>query len=171
MQELDMLTAINPEINTLIQSKITEIGQDNFLNLLRRFLLQSLDMFWIDHLEAMSYVRSAVALRAYGQRDPLIEYQREGRTMFENLKNSVTDRVVSLIQNIDEQAFKQEEDRVQKAMLQAQKVGGTGGTAVVSEASEYSRNDLVTIIKDGQEQTLKFKKAEHLLGEGWEIKK
>lgn len=169
--ELQKITEINPEINTSIQNKITEIGQENFLQLFRRFLLQSIDTFWIDHLEAMSYVRSAVALRAYGQRDPLIEYQKEGRGMFENLKNSITQRVLSFIQNIDEQAFKREEERVRQAMIQAQKSGGTGGTEDAQTTPEYGRNDSVTIVKDGQEQTLKFKKAQELLSSGWEIKK
>jgi hypothetical protein len=41
----------------------------------------------------------------------------------------------------------------------------------LSESAEYGRNDIVTIVKDGEEQTLKFKKAEELLAEGWEIKK
>lgn len=169
--ELEQITSITPEINTAIQQKITEIGLQNFLQLFRRFLLQSIDSFWIDHLETMSYVRSAVALRAYGQRDPLIEYQKEGRIMFENLKRSINERVILLIKNIDEQAFKREEERVKQAMLQAQKSGGTdvGGDPIKS--LEYGRNDLVTIIKDGQEQVLKFKKAQELLSQGWEIKK
>lgn len=170
--ELAALTESSPEANSLIQKKITDIGQQNFMNLLRRFLLQSIDTFWIDHLEAMSYVRSSVALRAYGQRDPLIEYQKEGRILFEDLKKAITNRVLSHVQNIDEQAFSREEERVRRAMAQAQKVGGNAAvTADQSVASEFGRNDLVTISKDGQEQTLKYKKAEALLGQGWEIKK
>jgi preprotein translocase subunit SecA len=170
--ELNALALINPEVDTLIKNKIKEIGDENFIQLFRRFLLQSIDMFWIDHLEAMSYVRSAVALRAYGQRDPLIEYQKEGRTMFEELKNAISNRVVSLIQNIDEQAFKREEERVRQAMLLAQRSGGNAEVDETElEGSGLGRNELVTITKDGEEQTLKFKKAEQLLAEGWEIKK
>lgn len=171
LSELEQLTSINSEINSNIQQKITEIGQDNFLQLFRRFMLQSIDMFWIDHLEAMSYVRSAVALRAYGQRDPLIEYQKEGRMMFEGLKKSISERVISLIKNIDEQAFKKEEERVKNAMLQAQKAVGGDGKINLVESSEYGRNDIVTIIKGEEEKTLKFKKAQELFADGWEIKK
>jgi preprotein translocase subunit SecA len=168
--ELNEFTSQNSEINTLIQNKITEIGKENFLQLFRRFLLQTIDMYWIDHLENMSYVRSSVALRAYGQRDPLIEYQKEGRMLFESLKQSITERVTTLIKNIDEQLFKKEEERVRQAMAQAQKAGGTAQVSEVQKI-EYGRNDIVTIIKDGQEQTLKYKKAEALIQEGWEIKK
>ncbi len=171
-EELSVLTESSSEANTLIQKKITDIGQQNFMNLLRRFLLQSIDTFWIDHLEAMSYVRSSVALRAYGQRDPLIEYQKEGRILFEDLKKAITNRVLSLVQNIDEQAFQREEERVRQAMAVAQKAGGSAAvTADQSAGSEFGRNDLVTISKGGKEQTLKYKKAEALLSQGWEIKK
>jgi preprotein translocase subunit SecA len=171
-EELSVLKNFNSEANDLIQRKITDIGEQNFMQLLRRFLLQSIDTFWIDHLEAMSYVRSSVALRAYGQRDPLIEYQKEGRIMFEDLKQAITNRVLSLIKNIDEQAFRREEERVKQAMAIAQKSGGTAEVTNAQVASsEFGRNDLVIIAKDGQEQTLKYKKAEALLGEGWEIKK
>jgi preprotein translocase subunit SecA len=171
-EELYELEHASGESKELIQKKITDIGQQNFMQLLRRFLLQSIDTFWIDHLEAMSYVRSSVALRAYGQRDPLIEYQKEGRGMFEALKNSVTHRVLTLVQNIDEQAFRKEEERVKQAMAIAQKSGGSAEvTSAETASSEFGRNDLVTITKDGQEQQLKFKKAEALLAQGWEIKK
>lgn len=169
--ELKQITETSPELNTIVQNKITEIGQDNFVGLLRRFLLQTIDAFWIDHLEAMSYIRSAVSLRAYGQRDPLIEYQKEGRTLFEHLKGDIQERVILLVKNIDENAFRKEEERLKQAMLQAQKTGGSDIGDVSKDNAEYGRNDLVTLVKDGVEQTIKFKKVEALLSEGWEIKK
>lgn len=172
LSELNLLYKSNPESEEMIANKMKEVGEENFLQLLRRFLLQSIDMFWIDHLEAMSYVRSAVALRAYGQRDPLIEYQKEGRIMFENLKHSIANRVISLIQNIDEQAFKKEEERVRNAMKIAQKSGGDAAVlADETQTNVFGRNDLVTIVKEDQEQTLKYKKAEQYFADGWEIKK
>jgi hypothetical protein len=57
-------------------------------------------------------------------------------------------------------------------MRQAQQMGGAGGTqSTLEQGSEYNRNDIVTVTKDGKEQTLKFKKAQELLAQGWEIKK
>lgn len=171
-KELALITNISPETNEIVQKKITEIGLENLMQLVRRFLLQTIDTHWIDHLESMSYTRSSVALRAYGQRDPLIEYQKEGRIMFEMLKNSILDRVATLIQNIDEQAFKREEERIKKVMRDAQKVGGTAGvTDTVNPHANYARNDIVTIVKNGSEKTLKFKKVHEFLQDGWEIKK
>ena len=59
------------------ETKKNELG-DNFVPQVRRLLLQIVDMFWLEHLETMDYLRRSVSLRAYGQRDPLIEYRREG---------------------------------------------------------------------------------------------
>jgi preprotein translocase subunit SecA len=170
-QELVDITSSNEEANKVVQHKITEIGKENFMKLFRRFLLQTIDTYWIEHLEAMTYVRSAVSLRAYGQRDPLIEYQKEGRTIFESLKHAIVERVILLITHIDEEAFKKEEERVRQAMLQAQKSGGNDVSSEASIKQEYGRNDIVTVYKDNEEQTLKFKKAQALLEQGWEIKK
>ncbi len=55
----------------------------------RRLILQTSDMYWMDHLETMDYLRSSVNLRAYGQRDPLVEYKREGLRLFKQMEESV----------------------------------------------------------------------------------
>ena len=51
------------------------MGEAEFYRVVKILLLQSIDMFWVDHLEIMDYTRSSVNLRAYGQRDPLVEYK------------------------------------------------------------------------------------------------
>lgn len=60
-------------------------------------LLKVIDELWVDHLEAMDYLRSSVNLRAYGQRDPLVEYRIEGQKMFEQLLKSIKYQVVNMI--------------------------------------------------------------------------
>ncbi|MDP3792742.1 MAG: preprotein translocase subunit SecA [bacterium] len=60
-------------------------------------MLRTIDELWMDHIEAMEYLRDSVRLRAYGQRDPLIEYKLEGQKMFETLQNSVKGQVANLI--------------------------------------------------------------------------
>ena len=63
----------------------------------RIVLLRTIDEIWMDHIEAMEYLRDSVRLRAYGQRDPLIEYKLEGQKMFERLQDSVKGQVANLI--------------------------------------------------------------------------
>jgi preprotein translocase subunit SecA len=51
-------------------------------------------MFWVEHLEVMDYMRSSVNLRAYGQRDPLVEYKREGLIFFKKMERSIGDEII-----------------------------------------------------------------------------
>ncbi|OGN30029.1 MAG: preprotein translocase subunit SecA [Candidatus Yanofskybacteria bacterium RIFCSPLOWO2_01_FULL_49_25] len=60
-------------------------------------LLRVIDELWVDHLEQMEYLRDSVRLRAYGQRDPLVEYKIEGQRMFGQLQGTVQSQVANLI--------------------------------------------------------------------------
>ncbi|MFH0803600.1 MAG: preprotein translocase subunit SecA [Candidatus Tagabacteria bacterium] len=72
------------------EKKRTEMGNDEqFFNIQRLLLLRIIDMLWIEHLETMEYMRSSVGLRAYGQRDPLVEYKNEGSRLFKALEGAI----------------------------------------------------------------------------------
>jgi len=92
-------------IKKIVEEKEKVIGRENFFNVIRRIILQTIDMFWVDHLEAMDYLRSSVNLRAYGQRDPLVEYRKEGLRLFHETQESINEQVLRLIPNITEDAF------------------------------------------------------------------
>jgi preprotein translocase subunit SecA len=62
-----------------------DLGYPRFEQLERDFLLQVLDVQWKDHLHSMDGLREGIGLRGYGQRDPKIEYQREGFALFEEM--------------------------------------------------------------------------------------
>ena len=64
--------------------------------LLCRAILQVIDLNWLEHLEAMEYMRSSVGLRAYGQRDPLVEYKREGLKMFKEMEENILEEIKRL---------------------------------------------------------------------------
>ena len=65
--------------------KEKEIGEENMRKIEKFVPLQVLDNFWIEHLENMEHLRDSVRLRAYGQQDPLVEYKKEGHSMFKRL--------------------------------------------------------------------------------------
>jgi preprotein translocase subunit SecA len=74
----------------LLKKRQKETGdENNFWNSQRFLLLRVIDMLWIDHLETMEYMRSSVRLRAYGQRDPLVEYKNEGVKLFRELEAGI----------------------------------------------------------------------------------
>lgn len=71
-----------------------EIGEERFRDLERAVFLSMLDTKWREHLYEMDYLREGIGLRAYGQRDPLIEYQREALGMFEAMEEAVKEDFV-----------------------------------------------------------------------------
>jgi preprotein translocase subunit SecA len=60
----------------------------------RYIILQTVDQRWREHLEAMDYLREGVHLRAFAQKDPLVEYRGEGHAMFEELGQTIREEVV-----------------------------------------------------------------------------
>ncbi|TSC70299.1 MAG: preprotein translocase subunit SecA [Parcubacteria group bacterium Gr01-1014_49] len=153
-----------------LEAKKSELG-DAFIAHLRRLLLQVIDTFWFEHLETMDYLRRSVSLRAYGQRDPLIEYRREGLVRFrqleENIKAAVAEALPRLM-GAEDARIREEEAKVRAAVLAAGKEEGAASTPV-RNTSSHGRNDFVTIKKGDETQTLKFKKAEPLIADGWEL--
>ena len=68
----------------------------------KQLLLRSIDLLWVEHLSAMSKLRSAVGLSGYAQRDPLVEYKRESFAMFQVMLSEVQKQVVYSIFKIKE---------------------------------------------------------------------
>jgi len=77
--------------------KEKEMGSDNMRNLEKLASLRILDFLWMEHLDNMEHLRDTVRLRAYGQRDPLIEYKGEARLMFQNLLKTMESSIVQSI--------------------------------------------------------------------------
>lgn len=89
--------SLGEEAKAVIEKKEKEIPEDTFLETVRRIALHVNDLLWIEHLESMDYMRSSVNLRAYGQRDPLVEYQKEGLKMFRDMEAQFKNQSIDLI--------------------------------------------------------------------------
>ncbi len=85
----------------IIEEKRAKAGDDAFLETVRRIALYTNDALWMEHLEAMDYLRSSVNLRAYGQREPIVEYKKDGLMMFKQMEEVFKDQVLSLIKTMD----------------------------------------------------------------------
>jgi preprotein translocase subunit SecA len=176
------LMGTNEEVESLVREMVGEEGApaldakkaelgDAFSEQLRRVMLQVVDTLWLEHLETMDYLRRSVSLRAYGQRDPLIEYRREGLQRFRQLEESIRQAVggaIPRIQPTDAARIREAEEKVRAALVVAGQEEGSAQAPLVKDAG-YGRNDFVTIKKGDATQTLKYKKAEQLLKDGWEI--
>jgi preprotein translocase subunit SecA len=80
--------------------KEQELGHDQMRLMERIWMLNVIDRLWIAHLTAIDDLREGIGLRAYGQRDPLIEYKVEAATMFDELQASVRADVVNAIYHL-----------------------------------------------------------------------
>ena len=87
----------------MIAEKKQALGVE-FYPILRRMVLQAIDFFWVEHLETMDHLRGSVNLRAYGQRDPLVEYRTEGMRLFKGMQSSINEHILSVLQGIGAEA-------------------------------------------------------------------
>src|SRR3989344_3398504 len=85
----------------IIAEKRKKLGEEAFLETVRRIALYTTDSLWMEHLEAMDYLRSSVNLRAYGQREPIVEYKKDGLAMFKEMEETFKDQVSSLVSSIN----------------------------------------------------------------------
>ncbi len=90
-----------PNLEEVIKQKRKALGDAMFFETIRRIALYTTDTLWVEHLETMEYTRSSVNLRAYGQREPLIEYKKEGLRLFRELEIAFKEQVFSLIGTIN----------------------------------------------------------------------
>ncbi|HMP67543.1 MAG TPA: preprotein translocase subunit SecA [Candidatus Paceibacterota bacterium] len=158
-------------IAKIIEEKKLALGEEEFYKVIRRLLLQSADTFWIDHLETMDYTRSSVNLRAYGQRDPLVEYKKEALRLFRDLKEAIYEQVIRLLPNVDAGAFLKAEEKLKQSVKLAQMNTGNENSGpksgAIVTAEKVGRNDKVILTKDGKEIEIKFKKLDQYLSDGW----
>jgi len=91
---VDFVTAI---ANDVYAEREASFGEQLLSDLERLILLRMVDSKWMDHLDAMDDLREGVGLRAYGQKDPLLEYKFEAYEMFEAMIRSIEDDVTRLL--------------------------------------------------------------------------
>lgn len=84
----------------LYQSKETEIGAEHLRQFERLVMLRTIDVKWMDHLEAMDELKEGIGLRAYGQNDPLIAYKIEAYQMFKEMRDGINEDVVRTLAKV-----------------------------------------------------------------------
>ena len=75
-------------------------GAENMRELEKVVMLRVVDQKWMDHLDHMDMLREGINLRAYGQRNPLVEYKIEALTMFEEMEAAIMDQIASLMYHV-----------------------------------------------------------------------
>jgi len=140
---LSELIVGNEELENIIKKKREEL-KEMFLSSVRQLLLQIIDMLWLEHLEAMDYLRSSVRLRAYGQRDPLIEYKREGLSMFKELEANLIANITHMLPNVGGIKITNEQKSLSEIREGAENISNqskSNSLGGLASKSELGRND------------------------------
>lgn len=137
-------------IDTFYQSAVdfwgqkeTEMGKEVFEGAQRYVTLQSLDTLWMEHLDTMDHLRDSVRLRGYGQRDPLVEYKKEGYSMFQRLIKEINKQIAYTILHVGVQ-IQQAAPAVNPSNLVTNLSDGSSSSQISADKSEngsIGRND------------------------------
>ncbi len=88
-----------PDAKERLTSAKEKLGE-RYISVAGRVILQAIDMHWMEHLETMDYLRQSVNLRAYGQREPLVEYKKEGLRLFKEMQESIDQHVADMLMTL-----------------------------------------------------------------------
>ena len=151
--------------------KAEEIGQEQLQEVERVVMLKVVDQKWMDHIDAMDELKDGIGLRAYGQKDPVVQYRIEGFDMFDQMVNDIKTDVVKILLNINrvqnlerkesiritKQGLQEATENIRKDMPKESKE--VTHTPVVNNAPKVGRNDPCPCRKWEEIQKLLWKKC------------
>ena len=128
------------------KAKEEEIGTDAFKELQRIVLLKVVDEKWMDHIDDMDELKNGIGLRAYGQKDPVIQYKIDGSDMFEEMINAIKLDVTKIIMCV-----KKREGYERKSTVKITGEGREDIDAMINPelAQEEKKQVKVPIVNDG----------------------
>lgn len=135
----DLIT-LKPELSETIAKKEEMYSKEAVRHIFRIMMLQAIDTLWMEHLDQMEHLRNTVNLRAYGQRDPLVEYKKEGLRAFRNLEATLNNELIIFLENIDGFFAAQEAQRKQD-FVQVIPESASKQQDAIAGASKVGRND------------------------------
>jgi preprotein translocase subunit SecA len=132
-----LVAKVREDVHAAYDRREAELGAEVMRELERRVLLSVLDRRWREHLYEMDYLQEGIGLRAMAQRDPLIEYQREGFDMFAGMLEGIKEESVGFLFNVEVQVAEPAADAEPGAVEPgAGEPGAARGGAVEPGAAE-----------------------------------
>ncbi len=150
----DVKNELIQKTHAIYEAKEAEFGADKLRELERVVMLKIVDQKWMDHIDAMDELKNGIGLRAYGQKDPVVQYRIEGADMFDDMVDSIKNDVVTLLLNARKKESgiaREETAKITDASLEdtainlvdgkyTPKEGGMNKT-VVNQEPKIGRND------------------------------
>jgi preprotein translocase subunit SecA len=146
MEKLGSLDEITEKLykdaQAVLEKRERDIGQLLFLRVFRNFYLQEIDNQWLEHLQNMDALRDGIGLRAWGQRDPKKEYQKEGFEYFlelmQTIKSSIVNKMFRFEIEREDEVERLEERRRAQARERQQRLQLTHAEAQAADGGEAS---------------------------------
>ncbi len=147
-----LLEAFIKDVNQAYETREALLTPKVMRELERQVVLSVLDRKWREHLYEMDYLQEGIGLRAMGQRDPLVEYQKEGYDLFVAMMDAIKEQVVGFVFNAQVQVQENQQDIEAKGFTKVEKqnlsysaptLDNTENVKTVTQAkvSEVGRND------------------------------
>ena len=151
----DIISELKEKTHAIYENKEAEFGSDNIRELERVVMLKVVDQKWMDHIDNMDELKNGIGLRAYAQKDPVVQYRLEGADMFDDMIESLKDDVSKIMLNIqkkEENVQRKETAEITGASLEDTAINLVDGTVkpkegglnktIVNEEPKVGRNDL-----------------------------
>lgn len=140
--ENDVVDYLKTAVYEHYNAKEVEMTPERMREFEKVVLLRSIDSKWIDHIDAMDQLRQGIHLRAYGQIDPLREYQNEGFTMFEAMVDSVQEDVTKYAMKAEIRNNLQREEVAKGQAVNPKEDGGTVKKSPIRSEATVGRNEM-----------------------------
>ncbi|KZE38382.1 preprotein translocase subunit SecA [Bhargavaea cecembensis] len=139
--QTDIIELVKEEVGKRYDEKEAEMTPDRMREFEKVVLLRSIDSKWIDHIDAMDQLRQGIHLRAYGQNDPLREYQNEGFRMFEEMVDAIRDDVAKYAMKAEIRQNLQREEVAKGEAVNPKEGGGEVKKKPIRKKVIVGRND------------------------------
>lgn len=123
--------------------KAEEIGEEQLQELERVVMLKVVDQKWMDHIDAMDELKDGIGLRAYGQKDPVVQYRIEGFDMFDQMVNDIKLDVVKILLNINRAQNLERKETVKITKQGLQEAVNALKSSTPNESKEVSHTPVV----------------------------
>ena len=97
LEQIDLIRELNDKAMELYKSNEEILPEETMREMERVYLLKNVDTYWMDHIDAMEQLKQGIRLRAYGQRDPVVEYRFEGFDMFDQMIATIRENTVKMV--------------------------------------------------------------------------
>ena len=145
LDEEALITELQEKALKRYEEKEAEVGED-FRELERVVMLKVVDEKWMNHIDAMDELKDGIGLRAYGQKDPVVQYRIEGSEMFDEMIYDIRADVVKILLNVHKSGELRRKETVEITNASLENINGidnetTNHEPVKNDGPKIGRND------------------------------